>query len=123
MPALHREITRRLLGCQLPHMGKMINIFPALSGEPTTMSRAPSTKRDEQYLAWLEELHSRCWLNSTLDYMFQRGRQRNTSASWCRYRMRLKSAVPSSRHATASPSMMQECARSRASASTMRGNR
>jgi len=38
------------------------------------MSRAPSTKRDEQYLAWLEELHSRCWLNSTLDYMFQRGR-------------------------------------------------
>ena len=37
------------------------------------MARAPSTKRDEQYLAWLEELHSRCWLSSTLDYMFQRG--------------------------------------------------
>jgi len=55
-------------------MGKMINIFPALSGEPTTMSRAPSTKRDEQYLAWLEELHSRCCVSSTLDYMFQCGR-------------------------------------------------
>ena len=38
------------------------------------MARAPLTKQDEQYLAWLEKLHSRCWLSSTLDYMFQRGR-------------------------------------------------